>query len=162
MSESTAAPQHEPENIGAMTLSEVEAALVEMEGRFIRLYQQYIALEGNGLEDKRKTFNPARNLKISANRSYQWARRAGCTADEARERAIVATIESAKVQEKEHMLGKLLLRLSKKLPTPSTDVTLPVDVTSYIELKHSEYNMTEAEKKAKRSKKAKKSKSTSI
>ena len=143
MSESTAAPQQ------VNTLEEIETAMVEMEEGFIRLYQRYVELNGKGVEDKRKTFNPHRDLKISANRSYGWARRAGCDADMARDRAIAATIERAKEQEKEHILGKLLLRLSKKLSTPATsDGTLPAPVMSYIDLLYSEYNLTTAEKKA--------------
>ena len=147
-----AAPQQEidfPES-RLLSLEEVEAAMVETEQRFIRLYQRYTELSGTtDASDKRKAFNPIRDLKISANRCYQWARRAGCDANEASDRAIAATKESAETaNEQENILGKLLMRLHKKFPGRSTKIEIPESVITYIDQLHMEYNLTDAEKKA--------------
>lgn len=145
MSEFTAAPQQEyPES--TMSLDDVVAGMIETEHRFIRLYKRYNELNGvlTG-EDKRKTFNPIRDLKISASRAYQWARRAGCNADEAHERAIVATIESSKLK----FPGTIF----------NADVAentfLPGPVIAYIDQLYAEYNLNEGQKKARRKANAK-------
>ena len=52
MSESTAPPQQ------VNTLEEIEAAMVEMEEGFIRLYQRYVELNGKGVEDKQRLLTP--------------------------------------------------------------------------------------------------------
>jgi hypothetical protein len=158
MSESMAAPQHE----STMTLEEVEAAMVETEQRFIRLYQRYNELNKPESVDKRKKFNPIRDLKISANRSYQWARRAGCDANEARDRAIAATKESLeKNREDESILWKLLLRLRKKFPAVAvSETTIPDSVMEYINLLYSQYDLTEVEKTATKKKSTRKKKVT--
>jgi hypothetical protein len=152
-----AAPQRDPEI--TMTLEEVEAAMVEMEQRFIRLYQRFCELSKTTEADKRKQYNPNRDLKISASRSNQWAHRAGCNADEARNRVIAATKESlGKNREEESILWKLLLRLRKQFPTSPISDAIPDSVMSYIDLLHSQYNLTEAEKKAIKKLKTKKKK----
>lgn len=138
MSEASAVrPQMVGENFPetTMTLDEVIVAIQETEQRFMRLYQRFNALNNTTeVEDKRLVFNPSRNLKIAANRSYQWARRAGCDADEARERALAATVKSA----------------HDYYPQSIVEGILPMDVLGYIDLLHSEYNMTEVQKKASR------------
>jgi hypothetical protein len=150
MSESMAASQCEPES--TMTLEEVEAAMVEVEQRFIRLYQRFVELNGaTKNEDKRKQFNPIRDLKISANRSYQWAHRAKCTAQVARERVIAAVKESLENNREEvNVLWKLLLRLRKKLPAQVISEKIPPAVMEYIELLYSQYNEKKKAKTATR------------
>ena len=134
---SAVGPQMAVENFieTTMTLDEVIAAIQETEQRFMRLYQRFHALNNTTeVQDKRLVFNPSRNLKIAANRSYQWARRAGCDADEARKRALAATFKSA----------------HDYYPQSIADGILPIDVLGYINLLYSEYNMTETQKKASR------------
>ena len=149
MSEFMAAvAQYDPES--TMSLEEIEVSMVEIEQRFIRLYQRYCELNKtkDSKEDKRKQFNPIRDMKISVSRAYQWAHRAGCDADAARDRVITAINQSLKNnREEESILWKLILRLRKNFETTS-DSTIPDSVMNYINQLYIQYDLTEAEKKA--------------
>jgi hypothetical protein len=115
-------PDHFPES--GMNLQEVVSAIKDEESRFLRLYHRFHELNGTTeKEDKRKACNPLRDLKISANRAYQWARRAGCTADEARERAIAATETAAKT----------------RYPSLVENGSLPLSVMAYIDKAYTQY-----------------------
>jgi len=145
MSESTAAPQTEPPVqvgvspvIDTMTVEEVVVAIVETEKMFFALYRRYHELSNTvDVEDKRLAFKPFRNLKVSAARSFGWAKKAGCTAKEAYERALAATWTSAR----------------SSYPASIVDGKLPDDVVAYIEKEYAEYNLTPAQKKAKHGRK---------
>jgi len=119
----TAAPAAYPESW--MTKEEVLEAIHDCEARLSRLFERFCELDGSASEmDKRTQFNPIRNLKISANRAYQWAKRAGCDAEEARKRAVYATLDAA----------------AEKCPSLLEDGrTLPTEVTEYIEKMFREY-----------------------
>ena len=133
--------EEHPENV--MTLEEVTNALLETEARFMRLYRRFHELNGTtDTDDKRSQFNPIRNLKIAAFRSYEWAKGEKCDAAEARDRAIAAAFK----------------RAQEFYPACIADGALPAGVMAYIDLTYSEYNMTEEEKKASRKAAAKEKK----
>jgi hypothetical protein len=138
MSDAIAAPQPEvflDRLESVMTLEEVVVAIKKEEGRFMRLYHRFHELNGLTVSgDKRKQCNPIRDLKISANRAYQWARRAGCNADEARERAIAATMTAAET----------------RYPSLIENGSLPLSVMAYIDKGYSEYTAVKSRKKMKR------------
>ena len=140
MSEALAIPQLDTFPEGSMTLEEVVGAMKEEETRFTRLLHRFHQLNGTSEdEDKRKKCNPIRDLKISANRAYQWARRAGCNAEEARDRAIAATLTAA-----ESRYPSLLT------PTEVEGVmvsVLPPSVLAYIQNAYNEYASKKPRKK---------------
>jgi hypothetical protein len=116
-----------------MTLEEVVTAIKDGETRFVRLYQRFHDLNGTiQQEDKRKKCNPLRDLKISANRAYQWARRAGCNAEEALDRATAATFAAAEAR------YPSLITSSEK--DGVTVQTLPLSVMAYIQKGYNEYH----------------------
>jgi hypothetical protein len=144
MSDSTATSAQGEYPESKMTLEEVTAALVETENRFVRLYKRFDDLSGgSSKDDKRTEFHPERNLKITVNAAYRHARSAGCNADEARNRAIAATINSA----------------STYYPASLVNGNLPDSVAAYIDVQYAEYDLTDEEKKVAR-KIAKKNKNT--
>jgi hypothetical protein len=123
MSDAMAAPQAEVElrvipSVSEMSLTGVVGAIIQVEQLFYDLYKRY-------------RFKPSRNLKVAANRSYQWARRANCTAAEARERALAATWTSART----------------KYPASIVDGSLPEDVLAFIEKEYTQYNLSDDERR---------------
>lgn len=146
MSESTAVPQTEQRVqvgvspiIDMMTVEEVVAAIAETEKMFFDLYRRYHELTNTvDVEDKRLAFNPSRNLKVTANRSFGWARKAGCNAKEAYDRALAATWKSAR----------------NSYPASIVDGKLPDDVMAYIEKEYVEYYWCKIQKKRKLAKRA--------
>ena len=137
MSDASVAPQPAVEvkvfpPVGEMSISDVVAAILQAEGLFYGLYKRYHELTNTEeVEDNRLSFKPSRNLKVAANRSYQWARRAGCDAEIARERALAATWTSART----------------KYPASIVDGELPADVLAFIEKEFAEYNLSEDERR---------------
>jgi hypothetical protein len=127
MSDVMAMPQLASYPESSMTLEEVVTAIRDEETRFVRLFHRFHELNGTTeQEDKRKKCNPLRDLKISANRAYQWARRAGCNAEEARDRAIAATLTAAET----------------RYPSLVENGSLPPSVMSYIEIGYNQYAVT--------------------
>jgi hypothetical protein len=137
MSDAMAAPQAEVElrvipSVSEMSLTGVVGAIIQVEQLFYDLYKRYHELTNTEeVEDNRLSFKPSRNLKVAANRSYQWARRANCTAAEARERALAATWTSART----------------KYPASIVDGSLPEDVLAFIEKEYTQYNLSDDERR---------------
>lgn len=148
MSESSAAVAVSPES--TMTQTEVVEAIREAEQHFKRLYQRFDELNVEvTIKDKRKVFNGPRNLKISANRSYQWAKRAGCDADQARQRAIAATEEAARDLYKQFLIRRLTEILFSSTNQEDVSAALTSDVLEYIDKLHDEYGKPKAVKQPK-------------
>jgi hypothetical protein len=109
------------DDIDEMDMVSVMAAMAEVNGeikvlqgdievknaRLHMLYKRYQALQddfrsGMGIGgdaepiDRRKAFNPEKNLKISAIRAYGWAKKAKRSADEAKLRVTERTLLAAK------------------------------------------------------------------
>jgi hypothetical protein len=134
MSDAMAIPQPEGFPEGRFSLQEVVEGIKDAEGRILRLYHRFHELNATTeKEDKRKKCNPLRDLKISANRAYQWARRAGCNADEARDRAIAATMNAAQ----------------SRYPSLVESGSLPLSVMAYIDLGYQEYSQSRKKRKKK-------------
>jgi hypothetical protein len=89
-------------------LEELVRAELGIVGKLYRLYQdsdEAIAmtaaeiLESNPAPekpDKRKAYNPIKNLNIGVRRSYEWQKRDGYNAEDARERVYRSMIDTAK------------------------------------------------------------------
>lgn len=125
--------QSDPESV--MTLVEVLAAIDLYKTKLSRLRCRLNELQS----DKRKIPDPIRNLKISANRSYQWSKRGGFSDEDARKRTIAAVWKKAAETTKGPDANDI--RVKRLAEIIEETGALPAEVTKYIEQKFLEYDI---------------------
>lgn len=119
-------------------VAQLQTELDAEKARMMELYRRYQIIlnrDFNALgfsvpqqkQDKRALFNPMKNLKISAKRSYDWSRRNGRDAEQAREMAAEAALRAG---EKKY---KALLDNGK----------LPKEIIEYVDYWYKHYDEIE-------------------
>lgn len=111
-------------------IKRLQVLLKTVKARRFALYKRLQEINNQNVHlDKRKMFNPEKNLKISAQRSYDWSKARGRNADEARTRATAAALSLAK----------------STYPEMLVDGELPDVILDYIKHSYENYDHNEAE-----------------
>ena len=115
-------------------LDQVRAELVRLNLRLRQITNETLVSVGimppeAPVKDLRTVCNPEKNLKISAIRGYSWAKSHHCTAEVARDKALKATMKSAKKRYHDDPTVKPFL----------AENTLPPSVLEYIEKCYQNY-----------------------